>query len=138
MSDVNFTECPMYQTAKEFESVRNNNNALAKEMKKLIKDNRKKDKFLIKHMTDEEVHHNNVEKAILESNEAVTSMGKHIKTLMDDKVVRDLEKDKKEKIRERKEKIRDGVYGTLSVAIVIGAYNFFMDLMQVKNVMMGE
>ena len=129
-SDVDFKKCPMYIKSNKMHNDINElhigHRSIVKELKKIAKANHKKDKFLFKHMENEDIHHINVTESINQTNVAVLSMGETIKTLMKDKTKRDTIKDKREGIKEK-------VFTALIIATLIGAYNFFTDLMVMKQ-----
>ena len=113
---------------KDIQILKDNYILVMGQLKKMDKSSRKKDKYMIKHMEGEDLHHAFVAKSLEASNTALLEMGEQVKTLMQDKKDRDDVKDKRDGIKEK-------VYASVAIAVLFGSYNLFMDLMAMKSAM---
>jgi len=128
-------ECPMYSAShmniQHIENIVKNQERLLElikeaitEQKALRVDQMEQSKTLDSHMTEREKERDS-------TNTALLAMGKSIEDLQVDKKERDVRKDKREALR-------DKIYASLALAVAIGAYNLFMDLMHMKQIIVGD
>jgi hypothetical protein len=127
MATVNFGECPKYNTNMKNEADINElhrvNRDIIKQLKRNSKEAKAMAKYLRMHMKEEEEHHKNTNTAILD-------MGKAITSLIADKKERD-------EVKDKREAIRDKVIASISVILMVGAYNFFVDVLSIKQAIGG-
>jgi len=132
---VIWQKCPMYSTSHmnnlHIENIQKNQERLLEliqeavtEQKALRHDEGNQAKSLDEHMTWGEKERES-------TNAAILAMGKSIEGLQMDKKIRDINKDKREGIR-------DTVLAGLALGFAIGAYNLFVDLLAMKQVMLGD
>jgi len=128
-------ECPMYNTShmniQHIENIEKNQERLLElikeaitEQKALRVDQMEQSKTLDSHMTERENERDS-------TNTALLAMGKSIEDLQVDKKERDVRKDKREALR-------DKIYASLAIIVAVGAYNLFMDLLAMKQIILGD
>ena len=115
MAEVDFRRCPRYTQDEEIEAkvetMYGVHREIIKELKTMGKLQKKQARYLTSHMKEEEIHHKAVNDTLVD--------------LMKDKKIRD-------DVRDKRDGIKDKVYASLALAAIIGAYNFFMDMLAMR------
>lgn len=132
---MKWEDCPMYdksnKNSTDIDVLHEGHRNIVKQLKRMNKDAKGTSKYIKMHMEEEGEHHRAVNSTLSAVANAMKEVSADNKTLMEDKKNRDTIKDKRESFKEK-------IYGTLAVAILIGAYNLFMDIMHMKQALTGD
>lgn len=135
MAEVEFEKCPKYnigdKNKKDIDALHNIYREFNNEFRAMRKENKKTSKYLVQHMDEEGVHHKAVNSTMSAMIEAIKDVSVNNETLM-------LEKRARDDLKDKRESIKDKVLAAIAVAMTFGAYNMFMEFMEMRKVITGE